>query len=632
MGKTGPYVDVALNVAAVIADAIMILLLLRTPTSYFRSFRSYFIAIYAFFLSFPFREFVLFFAPEEALLKYSTQFMVASAVSIAILWGHLTSRLYSHPRSFSFRGLVSDPGRPVNFGFFLYLLPMALTLAASLVVPDALLTGPGREAIYPLSGPSYQVVGYGSSFLAVAGSLIVAFVGYPQILLFYLRSQLKDREVRQSLKTIAVCFGAISVLLLAFNALAAFGYSILGITHIASVSLLIMVVRSFNQPSFLKAFFGLAPVLEPIPILRRQGHLILVYRSQDDKFSPFSRHLSEALSQPVSAVFFHREDEEVVREGLSRNGLNVRDHLLNGKLRLIRLDSLYQGEGLADEEAAIEFCNNLASEGRTVGKEGLRIMIDYGDLTKRPSQKFVDHLTDERWTSPDRYLSVLMAFTSNAFQGQETAFATLKSKVQVLDLTESIDLFSRTLGLSHREIVGKKILFEYDPLSDYERVLRSLLAESRSNIERIVVFTRRESPLHSIIGEQPGLKTFVLTSRVSYPKIEKQDRVLLPAYDSSLLLDAFNKTIETYAGTPFTIIFDSITHYIHTIGPERANSLVRQALELMISDKITALFLINVGAHDQRTVLTFENLFDMELVYRQGARVPELRRKMSATT
>jgi len=604
----------------------MILFLLRTPTSYFRPFRTYFVAIYAFFFAFPLREFLLFFAAEETLLRYSAQFMVASAISIAILWGHLTTRLYAHPRPFSLRGVLADPGRPVNFAFFLYLVPMAVTLAASFVVPNAILVGREREAVYFFSGITSNAVGYGPSFLAVASSVIFSFVCYPQIMLFYLRSQLKDREVRRALKTIALCFGAISILLLAFNALVTFGYSILGITHIAVVSLLIVVVRSFNQPTFLKAFFGVAPVLEPIPSLKRQGQLILIYRSQDDKFGPFSRYLSENLSQPVRVVFFHQEDEDIVREGLSRNGLNVRHHLLKGDLRLVPLRSLYQGEGMADEEAAIEFCRNLALEGRTIGKEGLRIMIDYGDQTKRPSQKFVEHLSDERWTSPDQYLSVLMAFTSNAFQGLETALTTLKSRVQVLDLTDSMDFFSRTIGLSHQEITGKKILLEYDPLSDYEKVFSSLLAESRSNIERIVVFTRRESPLHSIIGEQPGLKTFVMTSRVSYPKVEKQDKVLLPTYDSSLLLDALNKTIETYAGATFTLIFDSITHYIHIIGPERAHSLVRQALELMISNRITAVFLINIKAHDEKTALTFENLFDMELVCRQGARVPEVKR------
>jgi hypothetical protein len=607
----------------------MILSLLRTPTSYFRPYRNYFAAIYGFFLAFPLREFVLFFAPEEALLRYSTQFLVGSAVSIAILWGHLTTRLYNHPRQFSLRGLLTDPGRPINFVFFLYLVPMAVTLVASLVVSDAILAGQDVVALYLLGGATSRAVGYGQSFIVVSSTIIFAFVFYPLTVLFYLRSQLKDREVRQALKTIAVCFGAISVLILAFNALATFGYSILGIVHLVSVILLIVVVRAFTRPTFLKAFFGVAPALEPIPTSTRQDQLILMYRNQDDKFGPISRFISESVNQRLRVVVFHREDESVLREGLSRKGFDLRHHLLKGNLRLFPLGTLYQG--LADEEGAIEFCRELTTETRNIGKEGLRIVIDYGDQTRRPSQEFVEHLTDNRWTDSDHYVGVLMAFTADAFQGQEAAMAALRSRVQILDLTDPMDLFSRTMGLSHQEITGKKILLEYDPLSDYERVLNSLIVETRSNFERAVVFTRRESPLHSIIDNQSGLKTFVLTSRVSYPKVEKESRVLLPAYDSSLLLDAFNKTIEAYAGASFTIIFDSITHYVYTLGPERAHSLVRQALELMISDKVTAVFLINIKAHNQRTAMTFENLFDMELVCRQGARVPEVKRKLAVS-
>ncbi len=622
----------ALNCTAVLADAILIQSILRTPTSYFRLYRNYFVAIYAFFLAFPLRELVLFFSPDEILLRLFGQFIVVSAVSIAILWGYLATKLYMHPQRFSLRDLLTFPVSRIDFGFFLYLVPMAATLAASLILPDAVVTSPAIVAVYFPSGETYRIVGYSSLFLAIASFVIVAFVAYPMMVLFYLRSQLKDREVRQALRVIAVCFGAISVMLLAFNALATFGYDVLGVTHIASIGLLFVVVRAFTRPTFLKAFLGVVPALDPILSSRREDKLVLIYRSQDEKFGPISRYIADGIDREALVVYFHREGEAIVREGLSRNGLGSRQLPLKGNLRMYSLQTLYRGEGIADEEAAIAHCRELASEAKTAGKAGLRVIIDYGDQTKRPLQKFVEHITDRRWTTADHYVDILMTFANSAFQkGQETALSMLRSRVQVSDLSESMDVFSRTVGLSHSEIAGRKILLEYSPVSDYERVLHSIVAESTSNFERTVVFTRRDSPLHSIIGEVAGLKTFVLTSRVSYPKVEGENRVLLPVYDSSLLLDAFNRTIEAYVGTPFTIIFDSISHYVHAFGPDRAYSFVRQALELIISNKITAIFLLNAGAHDERTVLTFENLFDLELVCREGARVPEVRKKLTVT-
>jgi len=114
--------------------------------------------------------------------------------------------------------------------------------------------------------------------------------------------------------------------------------------------------------------------------------------------------------------------------------------------------------------------------------------------------------------------------------------------------------------------------------------------------------------------------------------MENENLFLLPTYDTSLLLDALNKTIEAYSGSPFTIIFDNISHFVFTLGPERTYSLVRQALELMISDKITAIFLMNSKAHDQKVMSTFENMFDIELIYEPGAQNPKIRRKQIVTS
>ena len=610
----------------------MIISLLRAPTSYFRAYRSYFVAIYVSFFAFPTREFVLFFYPDETPLRYMSQIMVGAAVAIAVVWGYLATRLYHHPEAFSFRSVIKEPGRIIHFAFFVYLTTMAVVVAAVILVPDAVLVDPGRTALYPLSGGIHRAIAYGPSFLAVAGaSLIIAFTCYPLIVLVALRSQLRDREVRRALKVIASSFGATSIVLLALNALATFGYSVLGLAHLLSVSLMINVVHVFRNQTFLKAFLGVVPSLEPLSVSKRPNQMVLIYGNQDEKFVPISRYISEAVNKQARVLYFHHEDEAIVREGLAKNGVSPRQHMLKGSLRLFPLGSLYQSEGIMDEEAAIESCQEFASETKALGKESLKIIIDYGEYTKRPSQKFVEHLTDKRWTGPDNYVSVLMAFADTAFQGQENTLRLLRSRVEVLDLSESMDMFSRTMGLTHQAITGKKILFEYDPLSDYERVLSSLLAESKSNFERTIIFTRKDSPIHSFVGEQSWLKVFVLTSRVSYPRVETENRVLLPAYDSSLLLDALNKTIEAYAGASFTIIFDGISHYVYTLGADRAHSLVRQALELMISNKITAVFLLNVGAHDQKTASMFENLFDMEMLCLQGTRAPEVRKRLSLT-
>jgi len=607
----------------------MILVIAKEPLSYFRPYKTYFLTIYAFFNAFPISQLVLIFYPEANLIRLTTQAFAAAAAIIATLWGLLVTKLYFYPEKFSLRSAFANPRKPIHLAFLLYLVPMVLLVILTIVDAPSIDPSPNRQAFYVLDNTSYQAVGLGSFLLTIAAIVISSFTLYSFVVLSRLRSQLRDREVRGALRVIARCFAAVSALLLFGYASASFGYSLLGVVHFASMILLLVAVTAFKRPTFLRAFLGLVPSLGPNPAVMRGDQIVLIYENDEAKMTPIARFVNEGVNQQNRVLYFHSHDEGTARDELSRNGVDVKHNLTKGNLRLPSLDSLYQGENLLDEEAAIGQCQELAIETRALGKNGLRIVIDYSDRIKRPFQKFVNHIADSRWATPDHYVQVMMTFADRAFENEQATLDLLKSKVPVIDLTESSDVFSRTVGLSHDEIAGRKILLEYDPLSGYERILRSLATEAASNFERVILFTRKESPIHSTMEDEPGLKMFVLTSRVSYPKEESENVVLIPAFDSSLILDSMNKTIEAYASTPFTMIFDNISHQIFTLGTERAHSFVRQALELMVSNRITGVFLLNYPAHDMKTVSMFENLFDLELMSRQGTRIPEVRKKLS---
>src|SRR5438132_10136150 len=129
--------------------------------------------------------------------------------------------------------------------------------------------------------------------------------------------------------------------------------------------------------------------------------LYLNYKSDEVKISPIVMFVNEGFNQQNRVLYFHSNDEATAREELSRNGVDVKHDLTKGNLRLPSIDSLYQGENLLDEEAAISQCQELAKETRALGKNGLRIVIDYADNTKRPYQKFINHIADPRWTTPE---------------------------------------------------------------------------------------------------------------------------------------------------------------------------------------------------------------------------------------
>ncbi len=550
---------------------------------------------------------------------------------MAGIWGYVATKLYLYPEPFSLRGIVSKLDRPIVQAFLLYLVPMVFGLLVGWEYPPAILIDPSRNVIYVIEGIMLPSAVLSLLLLGVGAAIVVAFTVYPFVVLTRLRSQMKDKEVRGALRVFRTAFSAIAMALFLWVALSSQGYSIGGSVNLLSVTLLIVAVRSFRKPTFLKSFLGVVPSLESSPSVSHIDQTMLIYGRGEQKFGPISRYIMEGVSRRCRVIYFYLGDEGLIRDGLSREGVDVRQQMLRGVLRLSPLGTIYQTTGKLDE-TPIELTQELASEARTLGKDGLMVILDYDDFVVRPTQKFVQHLTDSRWATPDHYVHVLMAFSSGAFQGEEASLAQLEGKIRTLDLSEPTDLFSRSLGLSHQELSGRKILLEFDPESDYERMYRSLLTESASNFERTVIFTRKDSSIYSYGQKQPGTKLFIMTPRVSYPKEESENLVLLPAYDTSLLLDSLNKTVEAYMGISFTIVFDNISHYIFTLGPDRTYSLVRQALELIPSGKITAVFSINCKAHDQKTVSTFENMFDIEILCNVGATAPELRRKLSPTT
>lgn len=612
-------------------DTLMVLYLVREPLSYFRPYKNYFIAIYAFFNAFPISQLVLIFDPDPSLIRLSTQAYATSASIIAILWGLLVTKLYFYPEPFSIRSAIKDPRRPIHLAYILYLVPMVVLVTLTIADPNSIDPSPSRQAFYALDNTYFQAVGLSSSLLGLAASVIVAFTVYSFVVLSRLRSQLRDKEVRGALRIIARCFAAISILLLLGYASASFGYSLLGLVNLTCVILLIGAVSAFKRPTFLRSFLGLVPSLGPNPAVMRGDQIVLIYRSEQSRITYIGRFVNEGLNQQDRVLYFHSNDDASAREELAKTGVDVKPHLTKRTLQLPSIESLYQGPNLLDEDAAIEQVQGEINDTRALGKNGLRIVVDFGENIKRPYQKFVSHVADPRWATPDHYVQVVMAFSVRAFENEQPTLDLLKSKIPVIDLTESSDAFSRTVGLSHEVMAGQKILLEFDPLSSYEKILKSLATEAASNFERVVLFTRMDSPIHTIMADEAGLKRFVLTSKVSYPKVESENVVLIPAFDSSLILDSMNKTIEAYASNPFTIIFDNISHQIFTLGTERAHSFVRQALELMVSNRITGIFLLNYPAHDSKTVSMFENLFDLELVSKPGARIPEVMKKLSLT-
>src|SRR5438876_9696476 len=100
------------------------------------------------------------------------------------------------------------------------------------------------------------------------------------------------------------------------------------------------------------------------------------------------------------------------------------------------------------DETPLELTRELLLEAKTLGNEGLSVILDYDDFSVRPLQKFVQHLTDPKWASPDHSLHVLVSFDSTVFRGEEAYIAQLENKIRSIDISLLIVTISITIVLS----------------------------------------------------------------------------------------------------------------------------------------------------------------------------------------
>jgi hypothetical protein len=175
--------------------------------------------------------------------------------------------------------------------------------------------------------------------------------------------------------------------------------------------------------------------------------------------------------------------------------------------------------------------------------------------------------------------------------------------------------FSKALGLDHQQMAGRNILLDFDPASNYEKAIKNFADEAIAEAEPTVVFTRWGSAIHSSLKEQKAVKFFCLTQRVSVPTEFSENEMLLPAKDTSLMLDVFDKTLKAHQEGNINIVFDSISDLLIATGFESTYRFMRYSIEMLTSPRTTILFLLNQTGHDPQIASSIKSLFSNQISY-----------------
>ncbi len=152
--------------------------------------------------------------------------------------------------------------------------------------------------------------------------------------------------------------------------------------------------------------------------------------------------------------------------------------------------------------------------------------------------------------------------------------------------------FSKALDLDHIQLRGRKLLFEFDPATPYERAIRDFALEAQANGESVVILAPKTSSVQQILQGEETLEFVPLSPKT----------ILSPV-------------LESHAGKPLAIVFDSLSDLIFSMGFNSAYGFTRNALEMLAGPRITAIFLLNPKAHPPNEVYGIRSLFSEQAAY-----------------
>jgi CheY-like chemotaxis protein len=159
--------------------------------------------------------------------------------------------------------------------------------------------------------------------------------------------------------------------------------------------------------------------------------------------------------------------------------------------------------------------------------------------------------------------------------------------------------FSKQLGIEHSKLGGRKLLLEFGPRTDYERLVRDFALECAFLGESVVIITQKGSSIRQTLSGDQGVK-FVDLERASE---------LLPI-------------LKENSEGPLSMVIDSLTDLVlNKHFDDEQNGVyqfVQSAIKTLDDSRITAVFLLNPSAHDPKDVASLRGVFNNQITYEKG--------------
>ena len=147
---------------------------------------------------------------------------------------------------------------------------------------------------------------------------------------------------------------------------------------------------------------------------------------------------------------------------------------------------------------------------------------------------------------------------------------TKKTKKSKPSIEKKTHPFSRSFGMTHEQMIGKRILLEIDPTGDYQKALFDFVSEAKNSDEKLFIFTSANSTLHSKFLGTENVEFFLLASKASSTQQISEKETLLPASDLSILLNTFIRIQDVKMEKITDVLFDNLSDTILLCGFEKS--------------------------------------------------------------
>jgi len=495
-------------------------------------------------------------------------------------------------RIWRLRRFVSQP----PMAFLIFMMAVGVWTAAGFIFSPWTLsqTGSGNATYFFYS---YQIW-----YVVASTLLLVSFISLPVVSFYRQSKTVQDRKASLSMKIISICWAFFSVLTL-FQ-IAAGGLFLPVAQQIGSVAdslLFVLIAFALREPTILGRIVTSGETVSQAVYANPSLDTIVLYNTESDRRSLVETFVKDGLATGQDVVFQVAKAEvpfyRAILKGSALTDTFLGEHSV----------TVQPIEGTA---APREINGSLPASVLRERRE----LIDLDEMDKDRCRNIIDQITIPDSTPRPKHVGRIWALNvDGAHPGVLDLLQQANPTARVIDLAMQQDAFSSMVNMKHPDILGNRLLLEYEPTSDYEEIVKKFVREFQANVESVAIFTSAGSPIYRQFRDQRNISLFSFSTKTSSPARLSDEQVLLPERDTSLLLDAVDKLLQALSKKRIGIVFDVFTDIILSQGFEKAYGVLSSIVEMTESEIASILVLINYGALEPRVLGAVRGLFRSQL-------------------